>query len=805
MSQNKLLSQIVDETLLSRRSFMKWSSALAGSAALAGALGPALVAKVGALQDDAAAGDSKLMTTACYHNCGGRCILYAEVQDGVVQRLVPDIQVEDSIDTPRAIPCVRGRSQIKRVYAAERLKYPMKRVGLRGENKFEQITWEEALDTIANEMIRLKEAYGNEAFFFHYASGTQWRGPDGRSPIRRLMRLFGGYTDYYGTYSAACYAAALPYITGTGSNSADDLLNTKLAVLFSFNPVVTGNGGDNAGYYCMKAKENGTRFITVDPVLSDSAVALGAEWIPINPGTDVALIAAMAYVMVKEDIYDKEFMATYTVGFDETNLPEGAPPNSSWMAYIMGKDEDGVEKTPEWAAAITGIPAARIVQLARDIALTKPCALLQGYGWQRRAYGEQPVRALPILAAMSGNFGIQGGGTGMSFGTGTPFKSGGFPETDNPIPTKISVFMWPDMIERGTEMTTAVKDGDGIRGGEKLNANLKFMWNHGGNTIINQHSDINKTSKMLEDDSKLELIVTCEVMMTPSCMYSDILLPSATGFEADNLITGVGAGRANWLMYSHQVVEPMFETRTDLWIAEQLAERLGFLEAYQDGHATREDWLREMVAVSQETYPDFPTFEEFKEQGIYKVFSAGQVVAGKAFREDPVANPLPTETGKIEIYSPYLASLNYPEGMPAIPKYIPEWEGVSDPLREKFPLQMTSNHAVQRSHSTFDNIDILQEAHHHHMMINPLDAAERGIKNGDLVRVFNDRGTIEIVARVTPRIRPGNVNVWQGTWYKPDANGVDKGGCANTLTKYHPTPLAKGNPQHTNLVQVEKV
>lgn len=807
MGQNKQLTQIFDETILSRRSFVKWSSMLTGTAAAAAGIGlsPALVSAVSAQEEGAATTDgSKLMTTACYHNCGGRCIIYAEVQDGVVKRLVPDIQEEDTFEKPRAIPCVRGRTQINRVYAAERLKYPMKRVGKRGEDKFERISWEEALDTIADNMKRIKEEYGNEALYFHYASGTQWRGPDGRPPIRRLMRLYGGYTDYYGSYSAACYSAVLPYITGTGSNSADDLVNSNLVVLFSCNPVVTRNGGDNQGYYYLLAKEKGTRFISVDPVLTDSAIALDAEWIPINPGTDVALIAALAHVMVKEDIYDKEFMETHTVGFYESNLPEGAPRNSSFMAYIMG-DDDGIEKTPEWAAAITGIPAQRIIQLAREIALTDPCCLTQGWGWQRRAYGEQPVRALPILAAMSGNFGISGGGTGMSTGSGSSIRAGSFPQGDNPIKKQISVYTWPDMIERGTEMTADIKDGDGLRGGDKLESNLKFMWNHGGNTIINQHSDTNTTRKLLEDDSKLEFIVTCEVMMTPSCLFSDILLPSATGFEADNLISGTGAGRAAWLMYSHQVVEPMFETRPDLWIAEQVAERLGFLEEYQDGHTTREDWLREMVATSQDAYDDFPSFEEFKEQGIYKVFTEGSVIAGKEFREDPEANPLSTETGKIEIYSPYLASLNYPEGIPAIPKYIPEWEGVEDPLRETYPLMMTTNHAIQRSHSTFHNIDILREAHHHHVMINVRDAAERGIENGDMVRVFNDRGTIEIEARVTPRIRPGNVNVWQGAWYTPNGDGVDVGGCANTLTKYHPTPFAKGNPQHTNLVQIEKI
>src|SRR5690606_12879983 len=466
---------VLDDTVLSRRSFMKWSTALGGTAALAGGLQPIVR---GTAARAKAASDSKLMTTACYHNCGGRCIIYADVQDGVVKRLVPDIDTEDTFDKPRVIPCLRGRSQIKRVYAPERLKYPMKRVGKRGEGKFERISWDEALDYVASEMKRLMDEYGPESFFFHYASGTQWRGPDGRAPIRRLMRLFGGYTDYYGTYSSACYSAALPYITNLGSNSVDDLVNSKLCVLFASNPLVTTAGGDNKGYYMLLAKEAGCKFITVNPIYTESAAALDAEWIPIYPGTDVALIAAMAYVMVKEDLYDKEFMAKYAVGFDEDTLPEGAPKNSSWMAYLMG-DQDGMEKTPEWASEITGVPAQKIVELARDIAQVKPCALLQSYGVQRRAYGEQVVRAFPILSAMSGNFGIPGGGVGSWHGSGTGITMGRFPALQNPITTTISCYMWPDFIERGAEMTNGSRDK--IRGAEKINTGLKFMWNHGGN------------------------------------------------------------------------------------------------------------------------------------------------------------------------------------------------------------------------------------------------------------------------------------------------------------------------------------
>lgn len=800
MGQNQPLSQILDDVVLTRRSFVKWSSALGGTAALAGGLG-ALHGAQTAQAARAAESTSQLITTACYHNCGGRCILYADVQDGVVKRLVPDIDEVDTIDQPRSIPCLRGRSQIHRVYSSDRLKYPMKRVGARGEGKFERISWEEALDTIASEMKRIKEAYGNESFYFHYASGTQWSGPNGRNPVQRLMRLFGGYTDYYGTYSSACYSAVLPYILGTGSNSADDLLNSKLVVLFSSNPVVTTSGGDGAGYHCMKAKEAGARFICIDPIMTDSCVALEADWVPINPGTDVALVAALSHVMIKNDLYDKDFMAKYSVGFDEDTLPEDAPKNSSWMAYVMG-DADDVEKTPEWAAEITGIPAERIVSLAYEIAQTKPCAIVQNLGFQRRAYGEQPVRAIPILAAMTGNFGVHGGGTGARLGNGTSIKMGRVPYGENAVKGVISVFMWPDMITRGKEMTSGPEDR--IKGVDKLNADMKFMWNHGGNTIINQHSDINLTKEILSDDTKLELIVTCEVMMTPSAMWSDILLPACTGFETDNVITGGGSGRVAWAMYSHQVIEPLFEDMSEIWMADQLADRLGLLDEFREGKETTEDWIRFMVDTAREGDPNFPTFEEFKEKGVYKVTGPGQVVSGADFVEDPEANPLPTETGKIEIYSPFLASLNDPDEIPAIPKYIPEWEGVSDPLRETYPLMMIGSHSIQRSHSTFSGVDYLEEAHHHVMWINTLDAAERGIENGDTVHAFNDRGTIEIEARVTTRIRPGVISVPQGHWYNPDENGVDKGGCINTLTNYRPTPFAKGNPQHTNLVQVEK-
>jgi anaerobic dimethyl sulfoxide reductase subunit A len=803
MTEKNFLTKALTDTALTRRSFLKWSAALGGTAALAGGLNFGLKT----VEKAAAAGEEQVLTVGCYHNCGGRCILGAVVKDGAVVRLVPDPSKEENLNSnPRAIPCLRGRSQIHRVYAPERLKYPMKRVGKRGEGKFERISWDEALNTIADQMKRIKTKYGNEAFYYQYASGSNWNGPDSGNAVTRLMSLFGGYVNMYGSYSEAAYGQVVGYITGGYSgNSPDDIQNSKLVVLIGDNSVVTHAGGDNAGYWFMKAAENGTKFIIIDPIMTDTVMGTQAEWVPINGGTDVALLSAMANVMVKENLYDKAFMATHTVGFDEDTLPTGAPANSSWMAYIMGRGPDGVEKTPEWAAPITGIPAERIVNLAREIASVKPCAIFQNWGPQRRAYGEQVVRTVPIIAAMTGNFGVSGGNSGNVMG-GAYFPMSGIPVPDNPVKASIPCFTWPDFITRGTEMTSGPKDR--IRGVDKLSSNMKFMWNHAGNMIINQHSDINRTAKILEDESMLEFIVTSEVAMTPSCKFSDILLPETTGFEAEEIITGEGHGMKGnhaWALFNHKIIEPMYESQGIMWVAGQLADRLGLGDQFRDGHVTSDDWMRDMVATAQKAIADFPSLEDFKKTGIYKISSPNPIVAFADFRADPVAHPLQTETGKIEIYSPFLAKQNDPNEIPAIPMYIPEWEGVSDPLRKKYPLMMSTTHFVARSHSTFENVDYLREAHPQAIWINTYDAKYRGIKNGDMVKVFNDRGEVHLPAYVTNRIRQGATNMPQGAWYSLDANGVDTRGCGNMLTNYRPTPYAKGFTAHTNLVQVEKL
>jgi anaerobic selenocysteine-containing dehydrogenase len=292
---------------------------------------------------------------------------------------------------------------------------------------------------------------------------------------------------------------------------------------------------------------------------------------------------------------------------------------------------------------------------------------------------------------------------------------------------------------------------------------------------------------------------------------ADILLPDLTNFEQDDFATQGSAGNMGYAIFASKAIEPMFECRSVYEICTEVAKRLGIEQEFTEGR-TQEQWLRHLHALTKENNPDFPDFETFRAMGIYKVKNPGAPsVAHKAFRDDPEANPLRTPSGKVEIFSERLWELGrtwqLPQGdvITGLPEYVSTWEDHQDPLRSQYPLQMIGHHYKQRTHSTYGNVEWLQEAAPQEVWINSNDARERGIALGDKVRIFNRRGEIILPAKVTPRIMPGVISIPQGAWYKPDKQGVDHGGCVNVLTSWRPSPLAKGNPQHTNLVQVEKV
>ena len=803
---------------ISRRTLVK-STALGSLALAAGSfsLPFGMRTAAAAVQSALQPAEDKVVWGACSVNCGSRCALRSHVRDNEVYWVETDNTGEDVYGNHQVRACLRGRSIRRRINHPDRLNYPMKRVGKRGEGKFERISWDEALDTIAGSLKGIVEKYGNEAVYINYSSGIVGgnitRSSPSASIIARLMAIYGGFLGQYGTYSTAQIAYAMPYTYGSNEgNSTSDIENTKLVVMFGNNPAETRMSGGGITYFLEQARErSNARMIVIDPRYTDTAAGREDEWIPIRPGTDAALVAGIAWVLINENMVDQPFLDTYCVGYDEKTLPEGAPANGHYKAYILGQGDDGIAKTPQWASAVTGIPVDRIVKLAREIGQTKPVYICQGWDPQRQANGELTARAIAMLPILTGNVGINGGNSGARESTYT-ITIERMPMPENPVKTKISCFSWTDAIERGAEMT-ALRDG--VQGKDKLDVPIKFIWNYAGNTITNQHGDINHTHDVLQDDKKCEMIVVIENFMTSSAMYADILLPDLMTVEQEDIIPNDYAGNMGYLIFIQPVTAPKFERKPIYWITSEIARRLGpdIYQKFTEGR-TQEEWLKYLYAKMLAKDPQLPSYDDLKKMGIYKRKDpAGHYVAYKKFRDDPQANPLKTPSGKIEIYSSRLARIantwEIPKGevISPLPVYASTPEGWDDPARSKYPLQMFGFHYKSRTHSSYGNIDILEAACRQEVWINPIDAQKRGIVSGDMVRVFNGRGEVRIAAKVTPRIMPGVSAMGQGAWHNADMQGdrVDHGGCVNTLTTHRPSPLAKGNPQHTNLVEIEKV
>jgi anaerobic dimethyl sulfoxide reductase subunit A len=779
---------------LSRRSFLKWTGALAGATAVAGGLSATGVSPLGATEVSAEP-ETQVIPTGCSNNCGGRCVIRASVKDGVLTRIESDPD-PDTAEQLALRGCLRGRSYRQIVYHPDRLKYPMKRVGKRGEGKFERISWDEATTMIADQVKRISQKYGALSIHPLYASGNSGA-VAGTGFVKRLLGLYcGDFLNYYGTYSSGQTRYATPYTYGTSNsgNMRADWANSKLIILDGFNPAETVFG-TNTMYYLRKAKEAGAKIIVIDPRYTDTAVTLADEWIPIRPGTDSALMDAMAYTMITENLHDQAFLDKYCLGFDEAHMPEGIPAGNSYKTYVMGQ-ADGQAKTPEWAEKLTGIPASRIKALAREYATVKPGALIQGFGPQRHANGEQTVRSATLLACMTGNVGVKGGNAS---GAGYPPSTC----TVGSIPSKggkvmISCFLWTDAIVRGSEMTAAK---DLIQGADKLPSNIKLIFNMAGNALVNQHAQINQTTKILSDESLCEFIVTCDLFMTPSAKYSDLVLPGTTTYERDSILSPWGHGE--YLIYSNKVIEPMYECREEYdWLTD-VAEKLGIKQDFTEGKS-QVDWLRYCTEATAKAYPEFPGFDAFKKAGVFRRKVAAPEIAFAKNIADPEKNKFATPSGKIEIFSKALYDRKNPEFVPAVPKFVPEFDGIGDPLQAKYPLQMTGWHYKRRSHSTHDNNPWMNEAVRQEMWINPIDAEARGIADGDQVKIFNDRGATLIPAKVTPRVMPGVIAVPQGAWYTPGKDGVDTHGAINVLTIQRGSYMSNSNPQHTNLVEVVK-
>lgn len=845
MSKEDFITKALNDTVLSRRTFLKWSGALGGTAALAGGLNYGF-RNVGDAATDPEAqteGASQWVPAACWHNCGGRCLLTAQVVDGVVRRVDTDDTHEDTPNFPQQRACVRGRSQRMQVFGADRLKHPMKRKNwepgggkkeLRGRDEWVRISWDEALDIIASELKRIKDEYGNEAIYSVSARD-----------VNRVLAAFGGYVRGWGMTSWGTWpdtTALTGGYTVSYSNTGNDrmrLRKSKLIIMWGANPAVSSNGSPTYNY--LQAKKAGAKFIFVDPYYNDSMQVLGDEWIPIRPATDLAMLLGMAYVMITEDdpdtnpLIDWEFLNNCTVGFDAEHMPEGADPQENFKDYVLGT-YDGEPKTPEWAAERCGVPPQTIRSLAIEYATTKPTAVICGGATTRIHNGSSTSQGFITLACMTGNIGIPGAGTGLSChnraGNAGPrlvsSGSSGVPGIPNPLDINVNYNqIWPAILEG---RYTAGKD-------DERDLNIQMIY-HGGYLTANQNTGL---SKGIEAHRKVEFVVTQGHFLNTDARYSDIVLPITTEWERYGTFT---SGNREALFFSSQVIEPMWETRDDIWVAEELAKRLGIdpkeirpltpeQEIFnqlagatvitEDGSGyeplvtiTEED-IEEM-GVEGEPQVGRISYQEFKEKGVYQVPRSEDDNYGftefEDFRKDPMNNPRETPSGKIEIHCQTYADIVTGYGFSVkapIATYDRVTEGIEDTYEDwesrrkgDYPLQLYTIHYKRRSHSILDNIPWLREFFPQEFMMNPIDAEERGIKNGDIVQVTSRHGSVIRPVFVTNRMRPGVTTLGEGAWVEMDEEtGVDKAGCTNILNG--PIATDQGNLGFNSCnVQVKK-
>lgn len=717
------------------------------------------------------------MPTVCSTHCGGTCLLNVHVEDGRIKRVETDGSTE-----PQLRACMRGRALRQRVYSSDRILYPLKRIGERGEGKFERITWNEALDTVAAKLRQVRESFGPEAILCLHMPGDQVY-LNNPATMKRLLALAGGFSTRYGSpsFQAGMFASFINYGSFFCSNTRDDLLNSRLIIMWGWDPA-SSTTGTNTAFFLVRAKEAGTRIVAVDPYFSDSAAVFAHQWIPIKPGTDTAMLVAMAYVIVSEDLQDQKFLNTYTTGFDQ------------FREYILG-NKDGISKTPAWAEVITGISASVIEKLAREYATIKPAALLAGIAPGRSAFGEQHHRAAMTLAAMTGNVGIHGGDAAAraweSTLGGYPFDldlGSAVPKTRNPVEkVEPGVLKMP----RGKRYPNIhfAKIADAILQGKQggYPADYKLLFIVSSNYLNSQPN----TNKIISALKTIDFTVIEEQYMTATAKYADIILPTTSFVERDDIALGVGMA---YVGFQRKIIEPLGECKPQNEIAKELALRLG-IDDYDN--RTGEEPIKEAASHLQ-----IPDYEAFKAKGVHWIERREPYVAFKKQIEDPDNNPFPTPSGKIEIYSQRLADMKNPL-LPPIPKYIETWESVNDPLAAKYPLQLVTKHTKRRANAQFDSVPWLKELIPQTVLISGRDARERDIQDGDPVRVYNERGEMIIPAKVTERLVPGVAILPAGAWYSPDEKGIDRGGCANVLTRDEPSP-GGAFPYNTVLIQVEK-
>lgn len=839
-----------NSSALNRRSFMQWTSAIAAMAGLPLSRGlQAQETPTAAAQTPVAAKQGEWKPAACWHNCGGRCVNKALVVDGVVVRQKTDDVNPDSPDHPQQRGCIRGRSQRKQIFGADRLKYPMKRKSwapgggdksLRGRDQWVRITWDEALDIVASESKRIRDKYGNQSI---WVTGNVGNAP----AYQNIYAAFGGNLTDWGTTSWGAWMETPSHIgvhdgwINFGANDRLDMRKSETIVLWGANPAWSSPG--NPSYHFLQCKKAGARFISIDPSYTATAEMLDAEWYPVNPGSDHALALGIMYALLEADdpktnpLIDWDFLKRCTVGFDRDNMPEGINPDENFKDYLLGtftKDP----KTPEWASKICGLSPAQIRQLAKEVGATKRVALLTGWAPARIHHGEGWVHAFSTLGFMTGHMGRSGRMTGVNChfasGNGGPRLvnggGNGLPKVDNPV--KISI--------NHNEINRALLEGKARqRGKGDADVNIQLMFN-GFNATLQTRANIKLGVDALR--KKVEFVVTSIYVLTTNAKYSDLVLPVTTEWEREGMV--LAPSNRDTLISSVNITPALYEAKSDQWIAKELGRRLGvdvdaifptsekqqFFNTLQgstvmgDDGKTKEPLLTITEAdikqwgVEGKAQQGRMTLDEFLTKGSYQITRKDGdklgYIAYEAFVKDPEGNPLKTRSGKFEIHCQQLTEKALEFGwthVPPIPEYIPPAQGFEATFTDmkagtkgKYPFQVYNPHYLRRSHSTLDNVQWLREAWPNPVYLNVTDAKALGIKQGDTVLIESELGKTLRPALLTETMKPGVVGLPHGAWAEYDEKtGIDKAGADNAITIQVPTGLGTSG-WNTVTCRVEK-
>jgi molybdopterin guanine dinucleotide-containing S/N-oxide reductase-like protein len=689
----------------------------------------------------------------------------------------------------------------------------------RGKSKYVRISWDEALDLVAGELKRVQSTYGPSAVTAITSSHHNW-GLVGykTGPFTRFFNrlgftfIFDNPDSWEGFHWGAPHAYGFFWRLGCPEQFdllEDALKNTDMIVFWSNDPDSTHGGycGQESALWRQWFQKMGKKMIFIDPYCNYTAARMADKWIAPKVGTDAALALGIAYTWFKDNTYDKKYLSSHAIGFED------------FKKYVLGK-EDGVPKTAKWTEEKTGVPARTITALAREWAAKRTslsCGLRGGFGGAMRvAYGHEWARFMIFLQAMQGlgKPGVSMWGTTMGGPFNSDVKFQGYADPDgrmsdtaaankkivNPVQQRLYRLNFPEAI-----LNPPIEwRGEGFCGKSieqqlkpykyPTESEVKLFYRYGGSFM----GTMCETSKWLEayQSPKLETIITQDVWWGSETGYADIILPACTNLEREDLAEFGNAGGysshassgCNWrvIVREQKCIEPLYESKSDYEIFTLLSERLGFKDDFTDGGKTEMDWVKRYFEVSD--LPKHISWEEFNKKGYYLIpvpenykpaYALRWFYEGRTCDTNDYNNPkrgtdkgkeLGTYSGKIEFVSQSLTQhLPDDKERPPMPHYIPSWEGPESPIAKKYPLQLMSPHPRFSYHTHYDTHSpwlgeipghrILKDGYYYiTVRVHPEDADSRGIQDGDIIKMYNDRGGVLGAVQITERVKPGVVH-----------------------------------------------